>query len=334
MLKKISASVVLVTYLAGCAAPGGPGSTGQQSSPPQGSQGECIAAHIAVGAVVGGVIGAVVAGGRGAARGALAGGLSGLAVAWMSCITKYAKAENRNVQDFAAASSAINYSQSQGTVLRISQAYLEPAAVSGDSQSKLRVAYYVMDGAKDIIVQEKVDYQFELPNQAPLRSVSAPQMRTLVPGLNILELPISVPKNLTEGKLTVNVELSANQAKETTSQTLVISSDQQILKTAAAEADQKRSAFEQLAASRTRTDGNTVLAQSGDKGTSKTFAITAGSANLRAEPSGKAKLVKSVPKGTQLPYLQSKSIPGEGTWYQVNLNGAEVWVGASQGKLQ
>lgn len=313
------------------------------------TQAECITSYVVVGALVGAAAGALVSDkdsrSRGAVKGAVVGGVAGYAAAWMGCINKFSRPTTVQAMPREAVPEAAAYNAQQGTVLRVRSAYLDPGASTPGGSATLRVAYSVLDGAKDVKVQQTIRYQIILANGQQIASQPSRDIVTVEPGLNVVTLPLDVPEQVVEARLVATITLEANGRTVETVKELFITRDSARLQLAQAEASRNRAEYEQLLAARVRAPAVAVASTgsypavaiaSGSKQVDqrvRTLTVTIARANLRDQPSVKGAVVGTLQNGAQIA-IESESSGTEGKWYRVEHNGKPVWVGATSGNAE
>ncbi len=171
--RAVAMTLICTIAVTGCAVqPTGPGGTSTQT------QAECITSYVVVGALVGAAAGALVANkdnrGRGAVTGAVAGGVAGYAAAWMGCINKFSKPTTEQAIAQDSLPEATGYNAQQGTLLTIRSAYIDPGAAAPGGNVRLRVAYSLLDAAKDVKVQETTSFKVVF---ADGKEISSPPSR-------------------------------------------------------------------------------------------------------------------------------------------------------------
>lgn len=329
--------------LTGCAVPQG-GSGGSGGLSPGASQAGCILGHMAAGALTGVVLGGIVAGnmmnvGRNAAVGAIA----GFAVAWMRCINQYATPTTTKVASMDSVAEP-GYTAQQGTLVRVRSAYLDPSAISGGGKSTVKVAYLVMDGARDVSVNQTISFRFLMPDGTEQSSSPKVDRVVVEPGLHVVSVPIDIPREITDGKLVVTVDLEANGRSDRSSQELAITSETRRLDIARADVVRQRAEFDRIVASAGKGPtsppaSGTQLAsndRAGGKSMSpgqKTLVVNIPKANVRDQPSSKGKLVATAARGERL-RIERETTGSEGRWLQVTVGGNTGWVGASAGSTE
>lgn len=329
--------------ISGCAVPQGGGTTTNGLSAGA-SQAGCILGHMAAGALTSVVLGGIVAGNMmNAGRNAAVGAIAGFAVAWMRCINQYAKATTTKVASMDSVAEP-GYTAQQGTLVRVRSAYLDPSAIPGGGKSTVKVAYLVMDGARDVSVNQTISFRFLLPDGTEQNSDPKVDRVVVEPGLHVISVPIDIPREITDGKLVVTVGLEANGRSDKSTQELAITSETRRLDIARADVVRQRAEFDRIAASGGRgpasspSGTDTQIAsndRAGAKNTSgqRTLLITISKANIRDQPSAKGKLVATAAKGEKL-RVEKETAGAEGRWLQVTVGSNTGWVGASAGSLE
>jgi len=326
--------------LSGCAVPqGGGGAPGQAAST---TQAGCIVGHIAMGAIAGAVLSGVLGGNsKAVARSAVAGGLAGFAGAWMRCINQFATPTTTTVVPMKPGSEP-GYSPQQGAVLRVRSAYLDPGAVSPGGRSTLRVAYLVMDAGREVAVNQTVSFRFVSPDGTEQGASPKVDKVIVEPGLQQLTLPLDIPSEITDGKLIATLGLEVNGRTQTTHHEILVTGDNRRLDMARNEAAQQRAEFDRVMAGAGRRaapepqmvaahDGGGAGAKSAPPA-HKTLVVQIARANLREQPSARARLVGTAARGERLK-IESEITGAEGRWVRVTAGNVAGWVGASAGTV-
>ena len=341
----VALTVISAMVVTGCAVQPN-GSSGATQT-----QAECITSYIVVGAIVGAAAGALVSEkdsrGRGAVKGAVVGGVTGYAAAWMGCINKFSRPTTVHAMSRESVPEAANYSAQQGTLLRVRSAYIDPNASTPGGNVTMRVAYSVLDGAKDVKVQQTTQFQIILANGEQRSSQPSRDVVTVEPGLNVVTLPLVVPQELVDARLVATLTLEVNGRSVETVKELYITRDSGKLQLAQAETQRNRAEYEQLLTARAKPPSTTAAASgvpeyqsvalaSGSKQIAagvKSLTVTIARANLRDQPSVKGNVLGTLLKGAVVP-VEAEVSGAEGRWYRVEYNGKPVWVGASAGKVE
>lgn len=337
--------IVLVAAmgLAGCAVPQG-GATGQGGS--TNTQAGCILGHVAIGAIAGAVLTGALGGNSKAIRtGAVAGGVAGFATAWMTCINQYARATTTQLAPLQAVTEP-GYTPQQGTLLRVRSAYLDPSAVSAGGRSTLRVAYLVMDPGRDVTVNQTVSFRFVSPDGTEQAAMPKVDKVVVEPGLHQISLPLDIPPEITDGKLVATIAIEANGRSQTTSHDIVITGDSRRLDMARNEAERQRGEYERLVAAARRTTPASAVqvaaaepsasangAKGALSGATRTLVVQIARANLRDQPSAKARLLGTAARGERL-RVESDVTGAEGRWLRVTVGSVTGWIGASAGLVE
>lgn len=338
--KRLLCSFLIATMgLAGCAVPPGGGGAGQTAT---GTQAGCILGHVAVGAIAGAVLSGALGGNTRAVRAsALAGGLAGFATAWMNCINQYAKPTTTQLAPLQAVTEP-GYSPQQGTLLRVRSAYLDPAAVSAGGRSTLRIAYLVMDPGREMTVNQTVSFRFVSPDGTEQAAMPKSDKVVVEPGLHQITLPLDIPAEITDGKLVATIALEVNGRTQTTSHEVMVTGDSHRLNQARNDAERQRGEHERIVAGARRSAQPAAVQiasaePAGGKSTSpaaaRTLVVQTARANLRDQPSAKAKLMGTANRGERLK-VETEVTGAEGRWLRVTAGNVTGWVGASAGVVE
>ncbi len=328
--------------LAGCAVP--PGGSGGGSSPAATStQAGCIVGHVAMGAIAGAVLTGVLGGNsKAVSRSAVVGGLAGFATAWMRCINQFATPTTQRIAPLQAVADS-GYSPQQGTVVRMRSAYLDPAAVSAGGRSTLRMAYLVMDPGREVTVNQTISYRFVSPDGT--EQAAPPRMDKVVvePGLQQVTLPLDIPPEITDGRLIATLAIEVNGRRLTSDHEIVVTPDSRRLDQARNDATRQRADFERVLAdagkgpvslpARVQVAVAEPVGSKSVQASQRTLSVQIARANLREQPSAKAKLLGTASKGERL-LVESEISGAEGRWLRVTVGGITGWVGASAGALE
>lgn len=197
----------------------------------------CIAAHTVGGAVVGALSGAVIAAvagkkvGRGMAVGTVTVGTLAFAYAWGKCFASFTKVSSTPSLSYRSARSRIGYQPSHGTLVRISEYGIDPAAVAPGEKLDLRASYYLMAPSdREVTVQETVVLKVYNPDRKAFEEVGETS-ETIVasPGQRKAASEIAVPANAEEGKFFIVLRVQMQGQKDEKEMPLIITRDQTIL---------------------------------------------------------------------------------------------------------
>lgn len=305
----------------------------------------CIAAHTVGGALVGAVSGALIAAvsgknlGRGAAMGSVAGGTLAFAYAWGKCFASFTKLRSVQSQSYRDAGGRIGYQSSQGTLVRISEYAIEPAAIAPGEKLDIHASYYVMAPSdRELTVKETVVLKVYNPEKNLFEEVGESSETIVVsPGQRKAVSEIPIPSNAEEGKFLIVLRVQMQGQKDEKEMPLTITRDQTIL--AKARGNSLRQSYSAPPPSEPPGGmaGKTLVAQAGSKeirsGTTAYVTVTTSKANIRENPDPRAKVLAKASQGERFSLLASITAHGK-QWHQIKLNnGKSAWIVASTCKL-
>ena len=296
----------------------------------------CITAHIVGGAAVGALAGAVLAAatgnhvGKSAVAGTVAGGTLAFAYAWGKCFASFTKVTSVEAGDYRATKNRIGYRPSQGTVVKIVKAEIEPSAIRPGDKPEMRASYYVMvPSGKDVTVKESVTLKIYNQEKNAFEELGETSETIVVsPGERRASSEIPIPSNAEEGKFFFVFKVEVQGQGDEREMPLTITRDATILAKA-------RTAHPSAASTGFPAAGATV-ASLGSKGvgSDSTYVIvTVKKANLRDNPRDGSRIVAKAVQGQKFTLAKSLTVDGK-RWHHVRLkNGKTAWIAGSTCRL-
>jgi len=351
-LKALITWIILIAFgLTGCATTG-PGGQTQWSSPEA-----CIAAHtvggMAFGALAGAAIGALTGGRdakknakKGAIVGGVGGGFIGFAYAWGACFAAFTKVKSEQTKGFRETQCEIGYKAQQGTVTKIRDYTIDPAAIAPGDKPTLNASYYIMTPEdKEITVTETLTLKVYNPEKKNFEEVgSTSESIVMNPGKRKATSEIPIPPNAEEGKFFIVFKVATQGQTDQMEMPLTITKNQEMLAKAKreslsrhAETERQESttavASSEFAVERTPETSSEKGAKDIEITRSKQVVITAINANLRENPDAQSKIVSKASKDEKYPLLNTVTISGK-QWHQIRLSdGKTAWILASLSKV-
>jgi len=349
-MRRKNSIIALITMcaflLSACATTGRPGEQTRWSSPE-----ECVAAHTvggaALGALAGVLVGAMSGGekkvGKGAAIGAASGGVIAFAYAWGSCFAAFTKMQSEQTKGYRETKTEFGYKPQQGTVTKIRDYTIDPAAIAPGDKPTLNASYYVMTPEeKEITVTETLILKIYNPEKQKFEEVGSTYERIVMsPGKRRATSEIQIPPNAEEGKFFIVFKVATEKQTDQMEMPLTITKNQEILAKAKRESarhakiDKQESTVTVASAKFATTEGSTET--NTDKGSKdvieisggKQVFITAKTANLRENPDAQSKIIAKAVKDEKYAFVNTVTIAGK-QWHQIKLaDGKMAWISAA-----
>jgi len=329
----LTASILLIGFgLSGCATVPGTGET-TWSSPAA-----CITAYTAGGAILGAAaglgIGLLTGRKDAAATGAIIGGISGgtmaFAYAWGKCFASFSKVKSEQVTGYAQTAKEENYSPQQGVKAKIKDYAIDPSAVAPGGTLNFHANYYVMapPDKKDLTVTETRILKVYNPQKKQFEEMNGvPETVVISPGTRGADGEVPVPSNAQEGKFMIAFKIECEGKSDVVEMPFMITKDQNILNKASQDSldrqarEKKETPVQLVSAKDIPTGAKSVQDQP-----EKLVTVIATRANVRENPSTKAKIVKSISKDEKYPWSETKTAEKR-KWYRIDLDdGKNGWV--------
>lgn len=347
-INSITALVTLCAFMLSACATMGPGGESRYSSPEA-----CITAHTVGGAILGAGLGALIGVatgsknvGRDAARGGTAGALLSFAYAWGACFAAFTKVKSEQTKGFRETRTEMGYTPQQGTVTKISDYTIDPAAIAPGDKPTLNASYYIMTAQdKEITVTETLTLKVYNPEKKTFKEVgSTSETIVMNPGKRKATSEIPIPPNAEEGKFFIVFKVATQEHTDQMEMPLTITKNQEILAKAKRESMSRHAKTEKqestAAVASAKSNGDRTLETSTEKGAKdveitngKQIVITAKNANLRENPDAQSKIVSKASKDEKYPLLNTVTISGK-QWHNIRLSdGMTAWILASLSKV-
>lgn len=343
----IAVVTICVFLLSACATTGRPGEQTQWSSPEA-----CIAAHTVGGAVLGALAGALVGAisgggekvGKDAAIGAASGGVLAFAYAWGACFAAFTKVQSKQTKGYRETRSEVGYKPQQGTVTKIRDYTIDPAAIAPGDKPVLNASYYVMTPEeKEITVTETLILKIYNPEKQKFEEVgSTSETIVVTPGKRRATSEIPIPPNAEEGKFFIVFKVATEKQTDQMEMPLTITKNQEILAKAKRESASRHAKIEKQESAVTVASAKSAATESStetnnDKGSKdvveitsgKQVVITAKTTNLRENPDARSKIIAKAVKDEKYAFVSTVTIAGK-QWHQIKLaDGKMAWVSAA-----